>query len=116
MSETERLNKRIDDRLKGLARDINKLLGMVEERGQLIDALAREKEKLEDEVERPQVQDGESAGEYVERRIMDIFQEVAEHVGNGVFELEHPAPIIRGSIAMTNAWHKHLAALEAEGE
>jgi len=64
-------------------------------------------------VDLTQVRDGESAGDYVGRRIMDIFQEIAEHVGNGVFELEHPAPIIRGSIAMTNAWNNYLDSLES---
>ena len=54
------------------------------------------------------VRDDETAGEFVERRIQDIFQEVAEHVGNGLFELDHPAPIIRGSIRMTNAWKDYL--------
>ncbi len=54
------------------------------------------------------LQEGESAGRYVERQIMDIFQRVAEFVGDGLFELDHPAPIIRGAIVMTNAWSKYL--------
>lgn len=61
-----------------------------------------------------QVRDGEGAGDYVGRRIMDIFQEVAEHVGNGVFDVASPAPIIRGSIAMTNAWNSYLDSLETQ--
>ena len=61
------------------------------------------------------VMDGETAGDYVRRRIMDIFQEVAEHVADGTFELDHPAPIIRGSIAMTNAWNNYIASLEQDG-
>jgi len=50
-TEIERLKKRITDRLKGLERDTNKLFDMAEERGQLIDALAREKEQLEAKLE-----------------------------------------------------------------
>ena len=56
----------------------------------------------------------ETAGGFVERRIQDIFQEVAEHVGNGLFELDHPATIIRGSIRMTNAWKEYLDELDSE--
>ena len=61
-----------------------------------------------------QAKTGETAGEFVERRIQDIFQEVAEHVGNGLFELDHPAPIFRGSIRMTNAWKEYLDELDSE--
>ena len=80
------------------------------------DSICDEVVQLEAENEKAQVQDGEAAGDYVARRIMDIFQEVAEHVGNGIFELDHPAPIIRGSIAMTNAWWNYLDSLKGNDD
>lgn len=46
MTEIKNLSKRIDDRLRLLTKDMNKLLTIVEERGQIIDTLAREKEAL----------------------------------------------------------------------
>lgn len=49
MNEFERLGKRIGDKLRLLTKDMNKLLVAVEERGLIIDALAREKEQLEAE-------------------------------------------------------------------
>jgi hypothetical protein len=52
--------------------------------------------------------------------IMDIFQKVAEHVGNGKFELDHPAPIMRAMTYMTNCWNeycrKSLDAKAGEGK
>ena len=52
MTEIERLRKRTNESLKKLTRDINKLFDIVEERGKLIDTLARENEhyaNLEDD-------------------------------------------------------------------
>ena len=44
-TEIERLKKRISDSLKKIERDTNKLFAIVEERGELIDTLARENEQ-----------------------------------------------------------------------
>ena len=65
-------------------------------------------------IEKLEAQDGENVGEYVARQIDDIFMRVSEGVADGTWELEHPAPIIRASFAMTNAWSNFLAALEAD--
>ena len=55
-----------------------------------------------------------TAGEWVEEKIHEIFLSLANMVADGIFELEHPAPLISGSIAMTNAWNKYLASLQEE--
>jgi len=47
MTEIERIRKRIEDRLRLLTKDVNKLFIIVEERGVIIDLLAREREQLE---------------------------------------------------------------------
>ena len=46
MTDIERLRKRITDSLKRLTRDTDKLFDMLEGRGKLIDALARENERF----------------------------------------------------------------------
>ena len=55
---------------------------------------------------------GKSAGEWVDAKIHEIFLTLAHMVSDEVFELNHPAPLIRGEIAMTNAWNRYLAHLQ----
>ena len=55
---------------------------------------------------------GKTAGEWVDAKIHEIFLALANMVADEIFELNHPAPLIRGDIAMTNAWNNYLATLE----
>ena len=45
-TQIENIRKRTEKNLTSVARDINSLLAIIEERGQLIDSLAREREAL----------------------------------------------------------------------
>ena len=46
-TQIENIRKRIEKNLKSMERDINTLFAIIENRGQLIDSLAREREVLE---------------------------------------------------------------------
>ena len=46
-TQIENIRKRTEKNLESVASDINSLLAIIEERGQLIDGLAREREVLE---------------------------------------------------------------------
>ena len=45
-TQIENIRKRTEKNMASVARDINSLLAIIEERGQLIDSLAREREAL----------------------------------------------------------------------
>ena len=53
-----------------------------------------------------------TAGEWVEEKIHEIFLSLADMVADEVFELDHPAPLIRGSIFLTNSWKEYLASID----
>ena len=57
---------------------------------------------------------GRTAGEWVEEKIHEIFLSLANMVADEIFELDHPAPLIRGSMVMTNAWNKYLVELREQ--
>jgi len=50
-TKIENIRKRTEKNLGAVARDINSLFAIIEERGQLIDGLAREREVLEAKLE-----------------------------------------------------------------
>ena len=50
-TQIENIRGRTEKNMKSMARDINTLVAIIENRGQLIDSLAREREALEAELE-----------------------------------------------------------------
>jgi hypothetical protein len=60
------------------------------------------------------VKEGQNAGEWVEERIHQVFMDLAELVAQDVFDLDHPAPIIRASMHMTNAWQEYMQGFDNE--
>jgi hypothetical protein len=54
------------------------------------------------------VREGQSPAEWVDERIEQVFLDLAELVAQDAFELDHPAPIIRASMHMKNAWQQFV--------
>ena len=85
MTEIERLRERIGKRLKGLTRDTNKLLDMLEGRGKLIDALARENERFKAMLK-------DVPGDTLEQKIHYMFHEL-QVAHERIAELDVDVPV-----------------------
>ena len=66
----------------------------------------------EQRLEAEKLADGETTGAYVERQINAIFYRLAEMMGEGIIEAEHPWPIFHANVALINAWALYCAREE----
>ncbi len=54
------------------------------------------------------IDEGTTPAKFIEDRIHQAFVDLAEAVNLELFELEHPAPLIRGDMYLVSCWHKFI--------